>query len=254
MKRWMETSLIAVTTVVGAASLVPFAQADGRPDLVIQAKDSELRFISCNTSDPLVEGRIVIRNAGDGDANLRAADNLLRSFVAVYNPENIDLIEKDTRRTKIEPREQRQIEISMGKGSVKTGRNYNGFTGGSVGSLPSDADALSDDEELARIVQQFLRDRAYSVTVDGDWGPGSKRALAAFQKTQDLPGDGSWNAETAEKMATLIPDLQSSSGNIVNDAGETQITVFAVVDPYNLIDESNETNNLVKYTGWLKCD
>jgi len=142
----------------------------------------------------------------------------------------------------------------MGKGAVKTGRNYNGFSGGAVGSLPSDADALNDDEDLARIVQQFLRDRAYSVSVDGDWGPGSKRALAAFQRTQDLPGNGSWNEETAEKLASLIPDLKPSSGNIKNDNGETQITVFAVVDPYNLIDESNESNNLLKYTGWLQCD
>lgn len=254
MKRWIETGLIAATAVVGAAVLAPFALADGRPDLVIQAEDSELNFVSCNTSEPLVQGRIVIRNDGDGDANLRAADNLLRSFVAVYNPENIDLIEKDTRRTKIEPREQRQVEISMGKGAVKTGRNFNGFSGGSASSLPSDPDALEDDADLARLVQKFLRDRAYSVSVDGDWGSGSKRALAAFQRTQNLPGNGSWNEETAEKMSSLIPDLKPSANNVVNDRGETQITVFAVVDPYNLIDESNEGNNLLKYTGWLKCD
>ncbi|MBU1212890.1 MAG: peptidoglycan-binding protein [Alphaproteobacteria bacterium] len=253
MKRWVETSLFAVGAVVGAAAFVPVALAQDLPDLVIEAKDSELKFVSCNTGDPLVEGRIVIRNAGNGDANLRNADNLLRSFVAVYNPENIDLIEKDTRRTKIEPREQRQIEISMGKGSVKTGRNFNGFTGGSLGSLPTDAKALETDKELAKKVQQFLRDRAFSVSVDGDWGAGSKRALAAFQKAQNLPGNGAWNAETATKVSALIPNLKSS-GNIKNDKGETQITVFAVVDPYNLIDETDESNNLLKYTGWLKCD
>lgn len=253
MKRWVETSLVAVGAVIGAAVIVPVAQAQDLPDLVIEAKDSELKFVSCNTGDPLVEGRIVMRNAGNGDANLRNADNLLRSFVAVYNPENIDLIEKDTRRTKIEPREQRQVEISMGKGSVKTGRNYNGFAGGTLGSLPSDAKALEKDKELAKKVQQFLRDRAYSVSVDGDWGPGSKKALAAFQKTQNLPGDGAWNADTAAKISTLIPNLKSS-GNIKNDKGETQIVVFAVVDPYNLIEESDESNNLIKYTGWLKCD
>ncbi|MBU2581912.1 MAG: peptidoglycan-binding protein [Alphaproteobacteria bacterium] len=253
MKRSVEFGLFAVAAAVGGAAFVPSAQAQSLPDLIIEAKDSELRFVSCNTSDPLVEGRIVIRNAGDGDANLRAADNLLRSFVAVYNPENIDLIEKDTRRTKIEPREQRQVEISMGKGAVKTGRNYNGFSGSTAGSLPSDADALKKDKDLARLVQQFLRDRAYSVSVDGDWGSGSKRALSAFQKTQGLPGNGDWNEETATRMVSLIPDLKPSAGNIVNDKGETQITVFAVVDPYNLIDETNESNNLVKYTGWLKC-
>jgi len=93
MKRLVETSLIATATLaVGFAGLVTVAQAEGRPDLVIEANDSDLRFVSCSTSDPLIQGRIVIRNAGNGDANLRAADNLLRSFVAVYVPESIDLI------------------------------------------------------------------------------------------------------------------------------------------------------------------
>jgi Putative peptidoglycan binding domain len=253
MQRWIHKCLFGVGPLLGVAAFASSVSADDLPDLVIEASDSELEFVSCNQSEPLVKGRIVIRNDGNGDANLRQADTVFRSFVAVYNPENIDLIEKDTRRTKIEPREQRQVEISMGKNLVKKNRNYNGFTGGNIGSLPTNADALEKDSELARNVQKFLKDRAYSVTVDGDWGPGSRRALAAFQKSQGLPGNGDWNEKTAQKISSLMPNLKGS-GNIKNDKGETQITVFAVVDPYNLIEESDESNNLIKYTGWLKCD
>lgn len=253
MKRWIHTSLIGAAAAFGTAAFAHAALAEELPDLIIEAEDSKIDFVSCNESDPLVKGRIVIRNAGEGDANLRDADSFFRSFVAVYVPENIDLIEKDTRRTKIEPREQRQVEIFMGKGAVKAGRNYNGFEGTGAGSLPTDADALEEDAELARKVQQFLKNKLYSISVDGDWGKGSRRALAAFQKEQGLPGNGEWNEATAKTISAAMPNLSSSS-NVKNDKGETRITVFAVVDPYNLIEETDEDNNLIKYTGWLKCD
>lgn len=42
--------------------------------------------------------------------------------------------------------------------------------------------------------------------------------------------------------------------NEKDEQGRTKITVFAVVDPYNLIDETNERNNLLSCTGYLDCD
>ena len=240
-----------------AASFAAFSQAaQATPDLVIQGADSVVEFVGCEEGQPLAKGRIVIRNEGDSEANLRGASEFFRSFVAVYVPENIDLSDKDTRRSKIEPGEQRAIEFSIGQGKLKRGRNYNGFDAAQSGAgLPTDPKALDDDEDLARIVQQFLKDRAYSITVDGDWGSGSKRALAAFQKSAGLPGDGEWNAATAEKIAELAPGGSNTGPkNIKDDQGRTKITIFAVVDPYNLIDEKNERNNLLSYTGYLDCD
>jgi hypothetical protein len=125
MKRWVLKSAVAMSAAVGVSAFSNAAQAE--PDLVIQAADSKVEFVGCEEGQPLAEGRIVIRNEGDSVANLRGANEFFRSFVAVYVPENIDLIDKDTRRSKIEPGEQRAITFSLGKDKVKKGRNYNGF-------------------------------------------------------------------------------------------------------------------------------
>lgn len=254
MKRWVLKSAVAMSAAVGVSAFSNAAQAE--PDLVIQTADSKVEFVGCEEGQALAEGRIVIRNEGDSVANLRGANEFFRSFVAVYVPENIDLIDKDTRRSKIEPGEQRAITFSLGKDKVKKGRNYNGFAvASSGGGLPIDNDALKADEGFAELVQQFLKDRGYNVTVDGDWGSGSQRALRLFQRSTGLPGDGDWNSETAEKISALLP--KSNAVEVVNekdDQGRTKITIFAVVDPYNLIDETNERNNIQAYTGYLNCD
>ncbi|MCH9808372.1 MAG: peptidoglycan-binding protein [Alphaproteobacteria bacterium] len=255
MKRWATKTTLAMGLALGMSAFSHAALAE--PDLVIQAADSKVEFVGCEQGQPLATGRIVIRNEGNSVANLRGAGEFFRSFVAVYVPENIDLIEKDTRRSKIEPGEQRAITFTLGAGKVKKGRNYNGFDiAATGGGLPSDEDALLDDEDLARAVQQFLKSRGFNVGVDGDWGPGSKRALRLFQNSVGLPGGGEWNGETAEKIGDLLPGggVEKEAGNVKDDQGRTKITVFAVVDPYNLIDETNERNNLLSYTGYLDCD
>lgn len=110
-------------------------------------------------------------------------------------------------------------------------------------------------DDLARDIQQFLKDGAYSVTSDGDSGHDSKRALAAFQKSVGLPANGDWNNETAERIASVIPGPGSSGPqNEKDDRGRSKITAFSVVDPYNLIRENNELNNLLLCTGYLDCD
>ncbi len=253
-------TLKALKGILGAGAAVALATAgtaaNAAPDLVIQGADSVVEFVSCEASQPLVKGRIVIRNEGNSEANLRGAGEFFRSFVAVYVPENIDLIDKDTSRSKIEPGEQRAVTFSVGRNKTKRGRNYNGYGGSATaGGLPSDADALDNDEDLARAVQQFLKDRLYSISVDGAWGPGSRRALAAFQKSAGLPGGGEWNGETAAAISSLMPgSTQVEVTNEKDEQGRTKITVFAVVDPYNLIDESNEKNNILTYTGYVECD
>lgn len=51
----------------------------------------------------------------------------------VYAPENIDLIEEDTKRSKIEPGEQRAVKLSLARDKLKRDRSYNGFNAGSAG-------------------------------------------------------------------------------------------------------------------------
>lgn len=246
----MAGRIFARGGLLAAATLVAQV-AHAAPDLVIQKSDSEVKFVGCEEGQPLATGRLVIRNEGDSDANLRGANELFRSFVAIYVPENIDLIEKDTKRTKMEPREQRAIEFTLGAGKVKKGRNYNALPNGDSGS----GGDPTEDATLARDIQAFLKSRGYVVTVDGDWGAGSRRALRAFQENQGLKATGEWNAETqsaVEKLTGVAAGVEVE--NVKDDQGRTRITIFAVVDPYNLIDESNERNNIVTYTGYLACD
>ena len=226
------------------------------PDLVIQKSDSSIEFISCEEDQPLAKGRIVMRNEGDSDANLRQAEDFFRSFTAVYVPENIDLIDKGKKRTKMEPREQRSVEFELGRRKIKRGRNYNAFvpTTTTTGYPPDQRD-LSDDQ--VKEIQAFLKDRGYRIsTVDGDWGRQTTNAMRAFQRGSSIsPANGQWNEETAAVISKLTASGgEEVSGNEKDSEGRTKITIFAVVDPYNLIQESNEANNIVTYTGYLDCD
>ena len=120
---------------MGAAVRVAlFARvARAGPDLALQAADSKADFIGCLEGQPCAEGRIVIRDDGDSAANLLGAGEFFRSFVMVYAPENIDLIEEDTKRSKIEPGEQRAVKLSLARDKPKRDRSYNGFNAGSAG-------------------------------------------------------------------------------------------------------------------------
>ncbi|MDX2309384.1 MAG: peptidoglycan-binding protein [Hyphomicrobium sp.] len=246
-------------SLVGAAAAAMMsiaAPAWAAPDLIIQQVDTDLKFVGCEVNQPLVEGTIVIRNNGDSEANLREASDLFRSFVAIYNPENIDLIEKDTKRTKMEPKEQRSITISMGGGKVKKGRNYNAFPEEASSGFPTDKDWLTNRskyEVQIKKVQQFLKDRGYAISkIDGKWGSSSKSALKAFQSQVGLSATGDWSEATGMKIAELGGGAPTATlKNIVDSQGRTKITVFAVVDPYNLIEESNENNNILALTGYV---
>lgn len=154
----------------------------------------------------------------------------------------------------MEPREQRAIEFTLGAGKVKKGRNYNSLPNAAANGS-TDPNIMKADLKFARDIQGFLKSRGYAVTVDGDWGAGSKRALKAFQENQSLKATGEWDAET---QAAIDKIRGGATGltieNVKDEQGRTRVTVFAVVDPYNLIDESNERNNIITYTGYLACD
>ena len=256
----MSHSLYAATTRGSIFTLLIFAMSQGAtaaPDLVIQKTDSSIEFVGCEFDQPLVKGRLVMRNEGDSDANLRQAEDFFRSFTAVYVPENIDLIDKGKKRTKMEPREQRSVEFEVGRRKVKRGRNYNAFPK-IISSSAFPANQRELDRDHVRQIQAFLKDRGYRISsIDGDWGRQTTTAMRAFQRVSSIsPANGRWNEETAAVITKLIGggDEEIIMENEKDSEGRTKITIFAVVDPYNLIEESNEANNIVTYTGYLDCD
>ncbi len=242
---------------IGALSVFAFCQvAFAAPDLVIQKEDTTVEFGSCELSEPLVKGRLVIRNEGDSDANLRQAEDFFRSFTAVYVPENIDLIDKGKKRTKMEPREQRSVEFEVGRNKLKRGRNFNAYAvvASSSSEFPSEQQDLSESQ--VKQIQALLKDRGFRISVvDGDWGRQTSNAMRSFQRASSIsPADGRWNEETAAVVTELLGGPKTETGNEKDGEGRTKITIFAVVDPYNLIEESNEANNIETYTGYLECD
>ena len=140
-----------------------------------------------------------------------------------------------------------------------------------LGERPSNNDRHADHDDhydddrrkLSRTqvkeIQQFLESRGYNVGgADGSWGAKTTRAVKSFQRNTGIsPARGQWDTATAKAIAKFTgggAKAKPAASNIKDSQGRTKITVFAVVDPYNLIDESDESNNIVAYTGWLKCD
>jgi len=68
--------------------------------------------------------------------------------------------------------------------------------------LPSAVTMLRIGSHGARVreVQQLLRRAGYSITVDGDFGPSTKRAVVAFQKASKITVDGVVGPETFEAL------------------------------------------------------
>jgi peptidoglycan hydrolase-like protein with peptidoglycan-binding domain len=60
-----------------------------------------------------------------------------------------------------------------------------------------------------RILQQFLLDAGYVKNKpDGDYGPGTKKAVQAFQKANGLDATGVADFETIKKINKIAHDMQ----------------------------------------------
>lgn len=121
-------------------------------------------------------------------------------------------------------------------------------------------------------IQRALRDIGYySGPIDGMMGVTVETAVRSFQRSYG-GGDGrltvaqvrELSSQTGRSLAIGAVEsttgFGSNSGDIrrqaVNQAiagTRSEITFYAVVDPYNLVDEADETNNLVIYKGILDC-
>ena len=64
---------------------------------------------------------------------------------------------------------------------------------------------LGDVGEAVRTLQSDLRNCGYLLFVDGDFGPVTRRAVIAFQKSHDLFADGIVGPRTYEMIGRLLP-------------------------------------------------
>ena len=66
-----------------------------------------------------------------------------------------------------------------------------------------------------RALQSHLKDLGYNVSVDGDFGPGTMRAVQEFQRDQGLAADGVVGAQTAAQI-DLAQQTAATSGIAMN--------------------------------------
>jgi peptidoglycan hydrolase-like protein with peptidoglycan-binding domain len=99
---------------------------------------------------------------------------------------------------------------------------------------PANDDAVfvqtGDQGNDVLFVQERLRDAGFSLTVDGDFGPGTRRQLLAFQKQHQLAQTGIVDVATFKKLAMVAPDdRQLSQDDIVRVAKLLNVPVSAIM-------------------------
>lgn len=169
-----------------------------------------------------------------------------------------------------------------------SGSSYgsNSYGGATTVDLDPNSIVLTDrlQPDDRKEMQRALRDLGYYTgPIDGVFGAGVQDAIRSFQRSFGL-ADGRLTVAQVEELSKqtgrslAISDTQPSgrSGDLfaggsssstssggtalarqsLNRAGggRVEITLYAVVDPYNLVEESDETNNLVKFTGVIDCN
>ncbi|MBU1212706.1 MAG: hypothetical protein KJ587_15750 [Alphaproteobacteria bacterium] len=221
--------------------------ATALPDLVINTKDSYYQAGGCSKDQPIATGRVAIKNQGSDTADVNVADRLTRSMLVVYVPENIDMIDKRPERQKLEPFDQQGIAFSVGDGITKRGRNFGAPAANTVSNSNYESSAIS-----VQSIQRALLEVGFDPKgVDGVLGGNSRSAIRDFQASIGA-------ARTGTLSLGQQDELFKKSGVSATDGtgaqGETTVTVYVAVDPYNIVEESNEANNLWSFTVTVDCN
>lgn len=236
-----------------AAVLPPWfaGAAAAQADLVVLAAESEIRFVGCEEDAPLAVGRIVVLNVGDADARLRLGDldRFPRSMLAVYDPLRLDLIDDGFQQATLAAGDRVEVRVEIGRGAVKRGR----FGADADDGRALDLSALTREDR--REVQRALDDLGfYDGAIDGLFGDGVEAAVRSLQRDMGAVETGRLTVGQARALAALaersLNVAEPPSGPVL---GVVAVTLLAVVDPYNRVDEADETNNVARFSGEIDC-
>lgn len=239
---------VALYGVATTAALCMFTGASlALPDLVINVADSEIRGVSCEKDQPLAAGRIAIKNIGTSRAAVQLLDRATRSMLAVYVPENVDMIDKKTKGEQLDAFDQEGIQFEVGVGAEKRGRFF-----GTPPMRVSTGIQTTNERDRTRAIQRALTNLGFDTKgIDGVYGANTRAAVSAYQKSQNAKVTGVLTDRQVDRL------LDRSGGEVVTSSGGAQgvidVKVYAVVDPYNLVKESNEANNIVQFTVRIDC-
>lgn len=226
------------------------AAAQQLPDLVINRADSTVASPGrCGQADLLARGRIAIKNIGEATAEAQSLrEGLQLNWLRVYNPQNPDMFADAQENIALAPFDQRGLAFQVGGGSVKRGRN---FADPPIGIGEAPTQDLSDSDRV-RAIQSALQQLSIDPGgIDGAYGARTKAAVMKFQEQYDFLPTG---ALTEEEEEVLFEESGVSPTGIDGAiGGEVRVVIYAVVDPNNVIEESNEANNIQKWEFVLDC-
>lgn len=175
-----------------------------------------------------------------------------RKFVwaQVYNPYNPDLSfyisSNDFGPENLGPLDQKRFAFSVGEERLKKYRNFTGQRYDDVleRSRPAGAEPSLLD------VQRALLAMGYDVDADGVTGPKTTDAIGTYQASL---GDEPTGELSPDQKAALM--ATSVEGSIAGGArtSDSKVDIYIVIDPFNVIREANEANNIQKWTISIDC-
>ncbi|MDX2287477.1 MAG: peptidoglycan-binding protein [Hyphomicrobiaceae bacterium] len=244
---WMKA--VAMTAALTAGLATPtLVRAD--PDLVINIADTFIRPGGCGLNEPIASGRIAIKNQGTTTANLGVTERFTRSMLVIYVPENVDMIDKRTEREKLDPFDQEGVEFELASGIVKKGRHFGRPPSALVDYKPATGNPEQDRARTLAIQTALDRLGYEPGTIDGILGNNSRRAIRSFQASLGAAQTGTL---TDNQTKALLEKAGVQVGGGSGAIGPTKVTIYAVVDPYNLIAEQNEANNIFSFEVEIDC-
>lgn len=184
---------------------------------------------------------------------IRGRRVLRRKFVwaQIFNPYNPDLSyyisTRDYGPDELGTLDQKRFEFFVGQGRLKKYRNFTGETDdGAVYAASRDA---APSATLLNI-QRALSLLGYEVDVDGAAGPQTTDAIKAYQLAEGAEATG---VLTQDQKADLMSQLVESVLVSGAQSADTKVDIFVVIDPFNMVVESNEANNFQRWTISVDC-
>ncbi len=248
MKASVKHALAAGAAVVAAAGAAP-ASAQTRPDLVVNVDRSEILSLSCAANEPLAVIRVAIDNQGDGPAARSTAIGLpaVAGVAAEHAPFTYEQVDS---RNNIDPGEISTEVVVIGDGIVKSGRIGDVVGGGGTpaADVVTTARSLAEQRRLPLGLRRQIQSRLaaagyYEFDVDGIFGRRTETAIRAYQRSR---GDSQTGVLTVAQIDDLLRGGPPRSSFLAGGGGgrEQRVRFIVIVDPNNVIDEENESNNV----------
>lgn len=240
---WLPALLSGAVLLTGIS---PAAWA--KPDLVINVADSVVQAGSCDTSGYLARGRIAIKNIGSSQAKMKIIERVTRSMLAVYVPENIGMIDKKTKSESLDVFDQESMTFEVGRGVDKRGR----FFGTPPAQVATGSRPRGTTFNVASL-QKALNDLGHNAGLtDGVIGSQTREAIRRYQRSK---GEAATGSLTRQQRSRLLGEAGVDAEQVATTGalGRLTVTLYAAVDPYDLVDESNESNNIVRFTVEIDC-